>query len=266
MTADKRVITNFVELRARTDHPGAQVERWPDSENRRSSDIDAIAGRLAIEHTSVDTVPNQRRDSAWFMNVAQPLEDAFGSSMRFRLQIVFEYGAVATGQALAAEGYLAYVPIRPFVANLGPAQIASEADELARVANRVIAMPDVDRHRVALMGHSRGAILALMVPVKRKDLAAVVLTAPTRIPPRFLGDTFDRTRSMPTPVLLMAENGDELGGLAAVQDIDAQLKRRRQDDHRTIRYDGGGGHFLFVRKDYWWDDLKTFLGEKLSQP
>jgi len=169
-------------------------------------------------------------------------------------------------EALAAEGYLAYLPIRPFVANLGPAQIASEADELASVVNRVIAMPDVDRHRVALMGHSRGAILALMVAVKRKDLVAVVLTAPARIPPRFLGDTFDRARSMPTPVLLMVENGDELGGLAAVQDIDAQLKRRRQDDHRTIRYDRGGGHFLFVRKDYWWDDLKTFLGEKLSKP
>jgi hypothetical protein len=98
MTGDKRVITDFVHLRGRTDHPGVRVERWPDEENRASSDIDAIAGPLAIEHTSVDTVPNQRRDSAWFMNVAAPLEAAFGSSMRFRLQIVFEYSAVVAGQ------------------------------------------------------------------------------------------------------------------------------------------------------------------------
>jgi dienelactone hydrolase len=169
-------------------------------------------------------------------------------------------------EALAAEGFLAYVPIRPFVASLGPAQIAGEADDLAKVVNRVIAMPDIDRQRVALMGHSRGATLALMVAVKRKDVAAVVLTAPARIPPRFLGDTFDRMRSLAIPVLLMVESGDELGGLDAVQDIDAELKRRKQDDHRTIRYDRGGGHFLFVRKDYWWDDLKTFLQEKLSRP
>jgi hypothetical protein len=98
MTGDKHVITSFVELRSRTDHPGVRVERWPDEENRDSSDIDAIAGRLAIEHTSVDSVPNQRRDSAWFMQVVEPLERAFRTGVSFRLQIVFEYDAVAAGQ------------------------------------------------------------------------------------------------------------------------------------------------------------------------
>jgi len=167
-------------------------------------------------------------------------------------------------EAFAADGYLAYIPIRRFIANLGPADVRREADDLAQVVSRVIEMPGIDRARVVLMGHSRGATLALMVAVRRKDLAAVVLTAPARIPPRFLGDTMVRVRSMQSPVLLMVENGDELGGLAAVQDIDTELKRRRNDDHRTIRYDRGGGHFLFVRKDYWWDDFKTFLDEKLK--
>ena len=51
------------------------------------------------------------------------------------------------------------------------------------------------------------------------------------------------------PVLLMVENGDELGGLAAVGEIDDQLKRRKGDDHRTIRYDRRAGHFLFIKKD-----------------
>ena len=167
-------------------------------------------------------------------------------------------------EAFAADGYLAYIPIRPFIGTLGPAEIVREAAELAKVVPRVIALPDADRTRVVLMGHSRGGTLALMVAVRRNDLAAVVLTAPARIPPRFLGDTFDRMRSMPSPVLLMVENGDELGGLAAVQDIDTELRRRKKDDHRTIRYDRGGGHFLFVRKDYWWADLMTFLNEKLA--
>jgi dienelactone hydrolase len=169
-------------------------------------------------------------------------------------------------EAFAADGYLAYIPIRPFAANLGPAEIVREADELAKVVTRVIAMPDADPTRIALMGHSRGGILALMVAVKRKDLAAVVLTAPARIPPRFLGDTLERVRSLQNPVLLMVENGDEFGGVAAVREIDAELQRRAKDDHRTIRYDRGGGHFLFVRKDYWWDDLMNFLDEKLRKP
>ena len=84
----------------------------------------------------------------------------------------------------AAEGYLAYVPIRPFVRNLGPAEITREADELTTAVNDIIRMPDVDRARVALMGHSRGATLALMVAVRRRDLAALILTAPAPIPAR----------------------------------------------------------------------------------
>jgi dienelactone hydrolase len=168
-------------------------------------------------------------------------------------------------EALAAEGYLACIPIRPFVRNLGPADIGREADEISKAVNTVMAMPDVDRAKVAIMGHSRGATLALMVAVKRRDLAAVILTAPASIPPRFLGDTMDRIRSMPAPVLLMVENGDALGGLEATRDIDERLKRRSKDDHHTIRYDRGGGHFLFIKKDYWWDDLRAFLDEKLKR-
>ena len=144
-------------------------------------------------------------------------------------------------EALAAEGYLAYIPIRRFVRNLGPADITREADELSKAVNTVIAMPDVDRTKVAIMGHSRGATLALMVAVKRRDLAAVILTAPAPIPPKFLGDTMDRVRSMPAPVLLMVEKGDELGGLArtdarnsAVDDTAHVLRSVAQDDQTVV--------------------------------
>src|SRR5262245_9018487 len=131
-------------------------------------------------------------------------------------------------EALAAEGYLAYVPIRPFVRDLGPADISREADDLSKAVARVFAIPDVHRTKVVLMGHSRGATLALMEAVKRRDLAAVVLTAPAPIPSRFLGNTMDRVRSMPCPALLMVENSDELGGLAATLEIDERLKRRNK--------------------------------------
>jgi len=47
-------------------------------------------------------------------------------------------------EAFAADGYLAYIPIRPFGATLGPAEIVREAAELGKVVPRVIAMPDAD--------------------------------------------------------------------------------------------------------------------------
>jgi hypothetical protein len=45
-------------LRARG-HPGLRIDSWPERTNHESPEIDAIAGAFAIEHTSVDTLPNQ---------------------------------------------------------------------------------------------------------------------------------------------------------------------------------------------------------------
>ena len=67
---DYDVINVFVEHLRINGHPGLHVDRWPDKGNLNSSDIDAIAGPFAIEHTSVDTLPNQRRDADWFMRAA----------------------------------------------------------------------------------------------------------------------------------------------------------------------------------------------------
>jgi hypothetical protein len=60
----------------RNANPGLKVNARPDEVNRLSSDIDAIAGPFAIEHSSIDTVLNQRRDSAWFLKVVKVLEDS----------------------------------------------------------------------------------------------------------------------------------------------------------------------------------------------
>lgn len=61
---DKEVVSLFVDYLARNGNPGLTVNAWPDEGNRQSSDIDAVAGPFAIEHSSVDTMANQRRDSA----------------------------------------------------------------------------------------------------------------------------------------------------------------------------------------------------------
>lgn len=79
-----------------------EVDRRPDSENRDSSDIDAIAGTFAIEHTSIDVLPNQRRNSDWFMRIAGGLEKQLPIKPSFRLTVTLEYDAVTKGQEWAA--------------------------------------------------------------------------------------------------------------------------------------------------------------------
>ena len=71
---DREVVDAFVSHLRNHGHPGIRVERRPDEENRESPDIDAIAGPFAIEHTSIDSVRNQRRDADWFMRAAGGLQ------------------------------------------------------------------------------------------------------------------------------------------------------------------------------------------------
>jgi hypothetical protein len=95
---DRAVVAAFVAHLSRGGQPGLSVECRPDLQNRGSSDIDAIAGPFAIEHTSVDTIENQRRDAAWFTGVVQPLENQFRGSLPFRLRLVLPYAGITTGQ------------------------------------------------------------------------------------------------------------------------------------------------------------------------
>ena len=94
---DKAVVAAFVGALRASAFPALQVDRVPDDENRDSPDIDAIAGPLAIEHTSVDTLARQRERSAWFMQVAGPLEAVF-KDLGFRLRLVIPFEGITKGQ------------------------------------------------------------------------------------------------------------------------------------------------------------------------
>jgi hypothetical protein len=91
------VIGAFVTYLRAQGHPMLAVDRWPDDENRSTPDIDAIAGPFAIEHTSIDTLPDQRQKTDWFLQAAGGLEDEI-VSLPFRLNIILKFGAVAPRQ------------------------------------------------------------------------------------------------------------------------------------------------------------------------
>lgn len=58
---DREIVTRFVDHLRDEGRSGLKVDCWPEDENPGQSEIEAIAGDLAIEHTSVDTLPQQRR-------------------------------------------------------------------------------------------------------------------------------------------------------------------------------------------------------------
>ena len=164
-------------------------------------------------------------------------------------------------EALASEGVLGFIPIREIERGLRPGDIPYNQAELSRAVDYVKGLPAVDPSRVALMGHSRGGLLTLMVGLERKDLKALIITAPADIRPYFQ-QSVARVSRVNIPILLLVEEGDEMGSLGAVNILDQALNNQGKEV-RTIRYNRGGGHFLFLRKDYWWDDLRTFLREKV---
>lgn len=94
----KRVISEFVAYLAEVKGISLQITKWPDEENRSTKDIDAIAKgdgtRVAIEHTTIDTVPQQREDSARFMEVFGELGTQLHNSVKDRIRLTVDFCAV----------------------------------------------------------------------------------------------------------------------------------------------------------------------------
>jgi hypothetical protein len=95
---DRDVIIAFVAFLRKSGHPDLQIARWPDRENRISQDIDAIAGDFAVEHTSIDVLPEQRAASARFMQAIGGIEQDLPCRPAFRLTITIDWNAVCKGQ------------------------------------------------------------------------------------------------------------------------------------------------------------------------
>ncbi len=95
---DEKVVELFVDYLQQNGHPGLSIDSWPEKLNRNTPDIEAIAGQFAIEHTRVDTVPNQSRDSAWFIEAFGNLETELKDKIDFQLDVIFPYESITTGQ------------------------------------------------------------------------------------------------------------------------------------------------------------------------
>jgi hypothetical protein len=91
---DAEVVEAFVAFKAAHGYPGLKIDRRPEKE--KDGEIEAVAGPFAIEHTSIDTLPDQRQLSAYLMQMIGDLETAVVTHQP--MQVFLHYDAVEPGQ------------------------------------------------------------------------------------------------------------------------------------------------------------------------
>jgi hypothetical protein len=91
---DHQVVDAFVAFRAANGRPGLRVDRRPEKE--ADGEIEAVAGPFAIEHTSIDTLPEQRRRGAYLAQLIDDLEATVVTHQP--MQVFLHYDAVQPGQ------------------------------------------------------------------------------------------------------------------------------------------------------------------------
>jgi len=167
-------------------------------------------------------------------------------------------------EALAKEGYFTFAPIRE-LSGQGRGFMDYREEYLgivSRALDHVLELPEVDRSRVALMGVSMGGLVSLGVSIERADLKALVLLAPAWGRGQ-MKEFVARIDGLAAPVLLLVEASDSPPILGGVKLLEESL-RNRGKELRLVRYTRGGGHELFYAVDYWWEDVRSFLREKLA--
>ena len=98
---EREVINTFTNhLGHQKGYPNLEVDRWPEDENRQSPEIDAIAGPFAIEHTSIDSIADQRRADDWYLRVVDGLNQEIADCVdcgSTGFTIALEFDAIRTG-------------------------------------------------------------------------------------------------------------------------------------------------------------------------
>jgi len=167
-----------------------------------------------------------------------------------------------TAEALAKAGLVGFSPIRR-----KNTSIAGNVQDVIAAIDFVEELKDVDDGRLAILGFSRGGLLAFMASTRRRDLDAVILMAPADgqgVLRRFLS----RADNVAAPTLILVAKNDtrQADHVSISQRINATLKNAGKET-QLIFYPpyGRDGHRLFfeVRQTYW-RDVEEFLTSHLD--
>ncbi|MDG2207655.1 MAG: dienelactone hydrolase family protein [Pirellulales bacterium] len=167
--------------------------------------------------------------------------------------------------ALARSGYVGLAPMR-----LEAATLKTEIDQTRSALAYLKNLRQVDPQRIAVIGFSRGGLLALIAAVEHTDLRAAILMAPA--PGRGALDRALGRASQPMPpvLVLVAENDTHQADHVTLARQTMQQLRSKNVAAEWILYPPFGppaadGHQLFFRvRDGYWSDVRTFLTRHLQ--
>jgi len=140
-------------------------------------------------------------------------------------------------------------------------------DDVVAGSQALMGTPSVDVERLAIVGFSRGGLLALQAALLLPDLwDAVILMAPAPAN-NTLAETLNDVSALAAPVLLQVSENDlfQSDHVQLVADIEAALVAAEKP-FESILYPpfGEDGHEMFWEvRDPYWPDLVAFLDGRL---
>lgn len=229
-------------------------------------DAVAAAARFSVNGEQLDALLCRPKGPGPFPAVVYnhgSIVDALGLSRAAargnRLDVICE--------TLAEDGFVAFFPIREKVPRGRGYNLYQDhyKDIVSRAIDHVRTFPDVDTARVALMGHSMGGLITLLLGLERKDLKALVVSAPAQGPRKgvVFNSVVQNAEQLSAPLLLLVEESDSSHIIRGVNQLYEALRKHRKSA-KLIQYNQGGGHELFFNVDYYWGDVLAFLREKLA--
>jgi len=165
-------------------------------------------------------------------------------------------------EGLAAEGYLARSERRP-----ATVEIVGHLDDVLAGLASLRAHEDADTTRVAIMGFSRGGLLALQAAIAQpSDVQAVILQAPAPAMNMLTRSLMD-AGNITAPVLVQVSENDTIMAehVVIAQEVNDALVDAEKEVELTIYPPfGADGHSLFFEvRDPWWSDVLAFLSAEL---
>jgi dienelactone hydrolase len=165
-------------------------------------------------------------------------------------------------ESLAGEGYLARSERRP-----ATVEIVGHLDDVLVGLVSLRAHEDADTSRVAIMGFSRGGLLALQTAIAQpSDVQAVILQAPAPAMNMLTQSLMD-AGNVTAPVLVQVAENDTIMAehVVIAQEVhDALVDAEKEVELTIYPAFGTDGHSLFFEvRDPWWSDVLAFLSAEL---